>query len=179
MSCAYGYGFFLSSGLCVQIHIIGSFNVLVIQSWGFIDSLNVLMIRYWGFLYSFDICANTRDDWTAWRICLEYPIFRVLCPTICKLWLDRLDDPIFWVPLRSLSEVVHEIHRLILPDRFLIRRSSHDSPSNSYLRLFLVDLVEKYITGCSNNNVHYACSVVVIMYVPRVLRVRLVVIIIS
>ena len=53
----------------------------------------------------------------------------------------------------------------------LIRSCSRDSPSDSYLRLSLVDIVEQYITRCGNITVHYSRSVVVIKYVRRVLRV--------
>ena len=152
------------------------FDVLMIWSWGFLDSFDVPMIQYLGFVDSFDVLmirylglvdllkvrTNAHDDWTNWGISPEDPIFRVLCPTICTFWLYPLEDPLFRVLSGSLSNVVYTIHHLILPDRFIIRQSSQDSPPNSYLRLFLVDLVGQYITQWSNITVHYARSVVAI-----------------
>ena len=139
-----------------------SFDVPMILSLGFVDSFDLPMIQSLGFVDFLNVLANARDDWTAWGVRLEDPIFRVLCLAICMLWLDRLEDPLFRIPLRSLFGVVHVIHCPILPDQFLIRRSSRDSPSDSYLRLFLVDLVEQYITRWSNITVQYARSVVTI-----------------
>ena len=154
----------------------------MIRSWGFVDSSDVLMIRsldllihltsWWSdILGSSKFRANSCDYWTTWRIRLEDPIFRVICPEICEFLLDHLEDPLFRIPLKSLSDVVHVVHRPILPDQFLFRRSSRDSLSDSYISLFLVDHVDQYITWFSNINVHYDCSVVVIKYVRKVLRV--------
>ena len=42
--------------------------------------------------------------------------------------------------------------------KIFIRRCSRDSPSDSYLGMYLVDLVEQYITLSSNITVHYARS---------------------
>ena len=115
---------------------------------------DVPMIQYLGFVVLLKVCANARDDCTAWRIHLKDPIFSFLCPG--------------------------DLHVLIGPSggssllgsfNIFIRRCSRDSPSDSYLGLSLVDLAEKYITRCSNITVHYARSVVVIKYVRRVLRV--------
>ena len=92
--------------------------------------------------------------------------------------MDRLEDPSGGSDLQgSLSKNLHvligpsEGSSLLGSFEIFIRRCSRDSLSNSYLGLSLVDIVEKYITRCNNINVHYDCSVVVIKYVLRVLRV--------
>ena len=141
---------------------VDSFDVPIIRSWGFVDLFDVPIIQYLGFVVLLKVCANARDDWTACRIRMKDPIFRVFCPIIFTFWLDRLEDPLFRVPSRSLSEVVHAIHSPIFPDRFLIRQCSCNSLSNPCLGMFLVDIVDKYITRWSNITVLYARSVVAI-----------------
>ena len=73
--------------------LVNFFHVPIIQSWGFVDWFDVSIIRSWGFIYSFDVRANARDDLTDWRICPEDLTFRIIWPTICTFWLDRLEDP--------------------------------------------------------------------------------------
>ena len=119
---------------------IDSFDVPMIQSWGFVDSFKVLMIRSWMFVYSLKARANARDYWTAWSIRLEDPIFRVLFLKICTFWLDHLENPLFRVPSSYLYDVVIAIHRPILPDQVLIQRSSRDSLSDLTLDCFLLIL---------------------------------------
>ena len=115
-SFAYIYGF-----LC-------ALKVWIIQSWGFFGLLKVSMIWYWGFFDLLKVRANSCDDWTVWRI-QSSGLCWVLYLTICTR-LDRLEDPIFRVPLSYLSYDMHAIHRPILPDRVLIQRYSWDSPYN-------------------------------------------------
>ena len=92
--------------------------------------------------------------------------------------MDRLEDPSGGSDLQGyLSDDLHVLiglsggSSLLVSADILIQRFSRDSPSDSYLRLSLVDIVEQYITQCINITVHYAHSVVVIKYVKRVLRV--------
>ena len=115
-------------------------EVLIIRSWGFVYLLELPMIQSQGLLDSSKVRANVRDDRTVWSICLEDPIFRVPCPSICTLWLDPLEDLLSRVLLSSLYENLHMIHRLILPDRVLIRRSSCNSPSDLTSDYFLLIL---------------------------------------
>ena len=138
------------------------FDDPMIRSLGFVGSFDVPMIQYLGFIDSFKVCANSREDWNAWRICPEDSIFMVLFPEICMFWLDRLEDLLFRFPSRSLSEVVHVIHRTISSDRFLIWRSSLDSLYDYYLGMFLIDLVDQYIKWWSDITVHYARYVIAI-----------------
>ena len=91
--------------------------------------------------------------------------------------MDRLEDPSGGSDLQgSLSDYLHVLigpsggSSLLGSVKIFIRRCSRNSPSKSYLGLSLVDLVEQYITQCSNINVPYASSVVVINYVQRALR---------
>ena len=120
------------------------------------------MIQYLGFVDSLKVCANARDDCTAWRIHLKDPIFSFLCPG--------------------------DLHVLIGPSggssllgsvKIFIRHYSRDSHSKSYLGLSLVDIEEQYKHWCTNITAHNACSVLVIKYFQRVLRVLLGVIMIS
>ena len=48
------------------------------------------------FIDSFNVRASDRDDWTAWRIIAEDPMFRVLSSTICTFWLECLKDTSSW-----------------------------------------------------------------------------------
>ena len=131
------YDFCALSGLCVRIRLLGSFNVLVIQSSGFVDSFDVLMRLILRFFDSSNICVTVvmdRPEDPSKGCHLQGSFVNdlyVLIGPSCGYF--------FWVPLRYLFDVLHVILR----------------PN---LTLDCI-LLSNTITQCGNITVHYARSV--------------------
>ena len=136
------YNFCALSGLCIHIRILRFkrlvyFNFSVIQYLGFVDSINVPVILILRFVDSSNVCATVVMD------LLEDPSEGCDLQGFFANDLYVLIVPpcgsFFWVPLRSLFDVLHVIHcPTLTSDRLLL--------SNN-------------ITLCINITVHYARSV--------------------
>ena len=152
-ACGYVYRFFALSSLCVRIRIIDSFNVSVIRSWGFVDSFDVPMIQYWYLLIHLTFVQPL--------VMIGPPggsVWRIRSSGFFGRWSARSDCTVWRILLLGSVKI-------------FIQRFSRDPPSDSYLGLSLVDLLEQYTTRCSNITVHYPRYVVVIKYVQTLLRV--------
>ena len=128
VSFAYVYKFLCTlSGFCIRILIFVRVERILV-------SLN----SWWSNLEGSLMCwkyrwSNLKGSLISWKS--RWSIFRASC----SLLLDCLEDPIFMVPLKSLSGYLLAIYRPILP------------------RFFLVNIDRAiYLSRWSNSIVHYA-----------------------